>query len=79
MNPTLNNNDKMLVSGLLYKPSVGEVVVFKKDEYDPDKALVKRVIAVEGQEINMDFEKYILYLNDNYQFDPYYILKYFFD
>ena len=63
MNPTLNNNDKMLVSGLLYKPSVGDVVVFKKDEYDPDKALVKRVIAVEGQEINMDFEKGIVYIN----------------
>lgn len=63
MNPTLNNSDKMLVSGLLYEPSVGDVVVFKKDEYDPDKALVKRVIAVEGQEINMDFEKGIVYIN----------------
>ena len=63
MNPTLNNNDKMLVSGLLYEPSVGDVVVFKKDEYDPDKALVKRVIAVEGQEINMDFDKGIVYIN----------------
>ena len=63
MNPTLNNSDKMLVSGLLYKPSVGDVVVFKKNEYDPDKALVKRVIAVEGQEINMDFDKGIVYIN----------------
>jgi len=63
MNPTLNNSDKMLVSGLFYKPSVGDVVVFKKDEYDPDKALVKRVIAVEGQEINIDFDKGIVYIN----------------
>lgn len=63
MNPTLNNSDKMLVSGLFYEPSVGDVVVFKKDEYDPDKALVKRVIAVEGQEINMDFDKGIVYIN----------------
>lgn len=63
MNPTLNNSDKMLVSGLLYKPSVGDVVVFKKNEYDPDKALVKRVIAVEGQEINIDFDKGIVYIN----------------
>lgn len=63
MNPTLNNNDKMLVSGLFYKPSVGDVVVFKKNEYDPDKALVKRVVAVEGQEINIDFEKGIVYIN----------------
>ena len=63
MNPTLNNSDKMLASGLLYKPSVGDVVVFKKNEYDPDKALVKRVIAVEGQEINIDFDKGIVYIN----------------
>ena len=63
MNPTLNNSDKMLASGLFYKPSVGDVVVFKKNEYDPDKALVKRVIAVEGQEINIDFDKGIVYIN----------------
>lgn len=75
MNPTLNNKDKMLVSGLFYEPSVGDVVVFKKNEYDPDKALVKRVIAVEGQEINIDFEKGIVYINgqpivEDYIFEP---------
>mgnify|MGYP002685437218 CR=1 FL=1 len=63
MNPTLNNSDKMLVSGLLYKPKVGDVVVFKKDEYNPNKALVKRVIAIEGQEINIDFDKGIVYID----------------
>ena len=63
MNPTLNNSDKMLVSGLFYKPQVGDVVVFKKDEYNPNKALVKRVIAVEGQEINIDFDKGIVYID----------------
>ena len=63
MNNTLFNNDKMLVSGLFYKPKVGDIVVFKKDEYDPNKALVKRVIAVEGQEINMDFANGIVYID----------------
>lgn len=63
MNPTLSNGDKMLVSGLLYKPKAGDVVVFKKDEYDPDKALVKRVIATEGQEINIDFDQGIVYVD----------------
>lgn len=63
MNPSLNNGDKMLVSGLMYEPKAGDVVVFKKDEYNPDKALVKRVIAVAGQEINMDFEKGIVYID----------------
>ena len=63
MNPTLQNGDKMLVSDLLYKPKVGDVVIFKKDEYDPDKALVKRVIATEGQVVNIDFEKGIVYVD----------------
>ena len=75
MNPTLNNNDKMLVSGLFYEPKVGDVVVFKKDEYDPERALVKRVIAVEGQVINMDFDRGIVYvdgvpLEEDYIMEP---------
>ena len=71
MNPTLFNGDKMLVSGLFYKPHVGDIVVFKKDEYDPNKALVKRVIAVEGQEINMDFDNGIVYIDGQAISEPY--------
>lgn len=63
MNPTLNNSDRMLVSDIFYKPKAGDVVVFKKKEYDPDRALVKRVIAVEGQVVNMDFDKGIVYID----------------
>ncbi len=63
MNPTLLNGDKMLVSDLFYRPKAGDVVVFKTDNYDPDKALVKRIIATEGQEINIDFENGIVYVN----------------
>ena len=63
MNPTLNNGDKMLVSGLFYSPKAGDVVVFKKDEYDPERALVKRVIAIEGQVINIDFDNGIVYVD----------------
>lgn len=63
MNPTLNNGDKMLVSSLFYSPKAGDVVVFKKDEYDPERALVKRVIATEGQVINIDFDNGIVYVD----------------
>ena len=68
---TLHNGDKMLVSGLFYKPKAGDVVVFKKDEYDPNKALVKRVIATEGQEINMDFANGIVYIDGEPIAEPY--------
>ena len=63
MVPTLHNEDKMFVSNLLYKPEVGDIIVFKTDSYDPNKALVKRVIAVEGQTVNIDFDNGIVYID----------------
>ena len=64
MNPTLYEGNKMLVSDLFYKPKAGDVVVFKNvDDNNEEKALVKRVIATEGQEINIDFEHGIVYVD----------------
>ncbi len=63
MYPTLKDGDKMIVSGLFYKPQYGDIVVFKTDSYDPNKALVKRVIATEGQEISIDFDRGVVYIN----------------
>lgn len=63
MFPTLSNGDKVLVSGLFYEPARGDIVVFKKASYDDNKALVKRVIAVEGDVVNIDFERGIVYVN----------------
>lgn len=72
MLPTLKNADKMIVSGLFYKPKNGDVVVFKKDEYSTEKALVKRVIATEGQEVNIDFTTGQIWI-DNVELDEPYI------
>ncbi len=63
MFPTLNNGDKVLVSDLFYEPARGDIVVFKKDSYDDNKALVKRVVAVAGDVVNIDFEKGVVYVN----------------
>ena len=63
MVPTLVNGDKVLVSGLFYEPDRGDIVVFKKDSYNDNKALVKRVIAVEGDVVNIDFDNGIVYVN----------------
>ena len=63
MVPTLKNGEKVLVSDLFYEPARGDIVVFKKDSYDDNKALVKRVIAVEGDVVNIDFERGIVYVN----------------
>ena len=63
MNPNLWNGDKMLVSGLFYTPKAGDIVIFKKPSYSTEKALVKRVIATEGQTVNIDFEQGIVYID----------------
>ncbi len=63
MVPTLHNGDKVLVSDLFYEPARGDIVVFKKDDYDDNKALVKRVVAVAGDVVNIDFERGIVYIN----------------
>ena len=61
--PTLKNGDKTIVSNLFYKPKYGDVIVFKTDRYDPNKALVKRVIATEGQEVSLDFDRGVVYID----------------
>ena len=76
MNPTLYEGNKMLVSDLFYKPKAGDVVVFRNvNENQEEKALVKRVIATEGQEVNIDFEHGIVYvdgeaLEEDYAAEP---------
>ncbi len=64
MNPTLYEGNKMLVSDLFYKPKAGDVVIFRNvNENNEEKALVKRIIATEGQEVNIDFEHGIVYVD----------------
>lgn len=52
---TLEWNDILLVSGVMYKPKQSDVVVFQSPKVGYKEPLVKRIIAVGGQEINIDF------------------------
>ena len=70
MNPTLENAGKMVVSDLFYKPKQGDIVIFRKDEYKPE-ALVKRVIATEGQTVEIDFNKGRVYVDGVLLDEPY--------
>jgi len=55
MVPTLYEGDKIFISNLFYGPKNGDVVVFRKESFRHEP-LVKRVIATEGQTIDIDFE-----------------------
>ena len=70
MNPTLENADKMVVSDLFYKPKQGDIIIFRKDEYKPE-ALVKRVIATEGQTVEIDFNRGRVYVDGKLLDEPY--------
>lgn len=54
MNPTLYEGDRVFVLSLGYTPTIGDVVVFSKQTYDDGTPLVKRIIAKEGQTVDID-------------------------
>ena len=57
MTPTLLNGDRLtLLSNTLYsEPKAGDVVVASVPTYSDGEAIVKRVIAVEGQEVDIRY------------------------
>ena len=55
MEPTLYQDDKLLVlSSIWSKPQSGDIVVLRKDSF-VQEPIVKRIIATEGQTIDIDF------------------------
>ena len=54
MVPTLEQNDKVIISNLLYHPKQGDIVVLRKQTL-MDEPIVKRIIATEGQTVDIDF------------------------
>lgn len=70
MYPTLENGDKIIVSNLFYDPQPGDIIVFRKDEYR-EQPLVKRIIAVEGQTVDIDFDRGIVYVDGEPIDEPY--------
>lgn len=53
MENTLLENDVLLVSDLFYQPKGGDVVVIQSPSVDGGKAIVKRIIATEGQTVEI--------------------------
>ncbi len=51
---TLHDTDKIVMSNLFYTPKYGDIVVLKTEAFG-QTPLVKRVIATEGQIVDIDF------------------------
>lgn len=62
MLPTLMHGDKAIISNLFYTPSYGDIVIIQTDSFD-DEPIVKRIIATEGQTVDIDFAEGIVYVD----------------
>ena len=73
MRTTLVDGDYLLLIGnLLYgEPKTGDIVVVSKQSFDNGKPIVKRVIATEGQTVDIDFESGTVYVDGEVLDEPY--------
>ena len=56
MIPTLQDKDRLIVSYIGYTPKAGDVVIVDCENPALDKIIVKRVIATQGQAVDINFE-----------------------
>lgn len=72
MYPTLDHEDKLLVSNLFYTPERGDIIVFHMTGEVGEKfnePLVKRVIATGGEWLDIDFNTWEVRVADNPQME----------
>lgn len=62
MNRTLSNGDRVIITNFCYTPQRGDIVVTDKNNYFKTP-LIKRVIAIEGDTIKIDYSTGDVYIN----------------
>lgn len=72
MLPTLNNGDRLVVWRLGYQPQRGDIIVLQQAGKKP---YIKRIIAVEGDTVDIDFNLHTVKVNgeildENYVLEP---------
>ena len=77
MYDTLIDGDYLLLlSNLFYQePEYGDIIVVSKESFDEGIPIIKRVIATEGQTVDIDFDAGIVYvdgeaLQEDYTYTP---------
>lgn len=73
MNSTLVHGDYLLlINNVFYRnPQQGDIIVAAKDSFKNGEPIIKRVIATEGQWVDIDFEAGIVYVNGTALDEPY--------
>lgn len=62
MFPTLHDKDAMLIRRIGYTPQQGDIVVLRKESFYQE-VVVKRCIAVAGQEVEIDYDENRVYID----------------
>ena len=70
MVPTLEQSDKVVISNLFYHPKQGDIVVLRKRTL-MEEPIVKRIIATEGQTVDIDFDDGVVYVDGKALDEPY--------
>lgn len=72
MNETLHDRDTLVVSRMFYTPKQGDIVVFQSPDSGIAGGIVKRVIATEGQTVDIDFDSWTVTV-DGKELDEFYV------
>lgn len=70
---TLVDGDYLLLLGNVFytTPKRGDIVVISKASFDNGMPIIKRIIATEGQQVDIDFEAGIVYVDGQALEEPY--------
>lgn len=64
MQNTLFGGEVLLISDILYTPERGDILVFQKVNSTHPDPIVKRVIATEGETVDIDFDTWTVTITD---------------
>ena len=73
MYPTLKNRDILLAWQFGYTPQVGDIILIKTSEnkFISDDFIIKRIVAVSGQTVEIDYEQNVVSIDGDCFDEPY--------
>ncbi len=78
MKDTLKHGERIVITNLFYTPKIGDIVVISRNAEnsvytmnDSNTPIIKRIIATEGQTVDIDFEAGIVYVDGIALDEPY--------
>jgi signal peptidase I len=70
MVPSFHDGDSVIISNLFFEPKQGDIVVLRKLAFQ-EEPIIKRIIATEGQTVDIDFSTGTVYVDNLPLSEPY--------